>query len=320
MRLHEDADAFRTLLLDVSEKQNIRADILEKDYYVVLMLRELAEMQKTLPAYFKGGTALYKALHCIRRFSEDIDITVCIDDCATENARKKRVKDAARNYTSLPPLDDPGNRTGNRSVTRVYAYDSLFQEAEDPLQRFGRVKIEATSFTKSEPHDHMEIAPALYDLADDEQKMILRETFATDPFRIAAIRPERMFMDKIFAAEYYYSIPSERKYTEAAKHLYDLTVMTAMPEIISLLGNEKECAYLASLNREEERVRHNSDLRDKRFSEFTVFNDFHRNADFMRAFAAMQNVYVPDPNDMIPAGRLRNSTERLRSVIAKWDF
>lgn len=320
MRLHKDADAFRTLLLDISETQNVRADILEKDYYVVLMLRELAEMQSTLPAYFKGGTALYKALHCIRRFSEDIDITVCIDDCVSENARKKRVKDAARNYVSLPPLDGPDNRTGNRSVTRVYSYDSLFPGAGDPLQRFGRVKIEATSFTKSEPHDLMEIAPALYELTGDEQKMILSETFDVFPFRIAAIKPERMFMDKIFAAEYYYSIPAERKYMEAAKHMYDIAVMMTMPEIASLFDAEKECAYLASLNREEETVRRNSDLRDKPFSEFTVFDDFHRNAEFLRAFVSMQNIYVPDPKDAIPIDRLRDSAERLRDRIKKWDF
>jgi len=129
-----------------------------------------------------------------------------------------------------------------------------------------------------------------------------------------------MLMDKIFAAEYYYSIPAERKYMEAAKHMYDIAVMMTMPEIASLFDAEKECAYLASLNREEETVRRNSDLRDKPFSEFTVFDDFHRNAEFLRAFVSMQNIYVPDPKDAIPIDRLRDSAERLRDRIKKWDF
>lgn len=54
-----------------------RTDVLEKDYYVVLTLKELAGMQKDdLPAFFKGGTALYKALKTTNRFSEDIDLSV----------------------------------------------------------------------------------------------------------------------------------------------------------------------------------------------------------------------------------------------------
>lgn len=63
MRLHLDRNAFRVLLEDINARTGYRTDVMEKDYYVVLMLKELSERQKDgLPAYFKGGTALYKAL------------------------------------------------------------------------------------------------------------------------------------------------------------------------------------------------------------------------------------------------------------------
>ena len=63
MKLHQDRNAFRVLLEQLHERTGYRTDVLEKDYYIVLMLHELAEKQKAgLPAYFKGGTALYKAL------------------------------------------------------------------------------------------------------------------------------------------------------------------------------------------------------------------------------------------------------------------
>ncbi len=38
MKLHLDRPAFETLLLGESEASGIRADILEKDYYVTLVL------------------------------------------------------------------------------------------------------------------------------------------------------------------------------------------------------------------------------------------------------------------------------------------
>ena len=62
MTLHEDQNAFKVLLNDIHTRTGYRLDVLEKDYYVVLLLEELAQKQENgLKAYFKGGTALYKA-------------------------------------------------------------------------------------------------------------------------------------------------------------------------------------------------------------------------------------------------------------------
>ena len=120
MKLHEDKFAFLNIINLIHEASSIRADILEKDYYVTLLLRELAGKQVTLPAYFKGGTALYKAQKSIRRFSEDIDLTVCIDNCSNSQA-KKRLEMATKKYQALPRTsrkDLEDDRKG--SITTVY--------------------------------------------------------------------------------------------------------------------------------------------------------------------------------------------------------
>lgn len=46
MKLHQDTNAFRVLIEDIHKKTGYRTDVLEKDYYVVLILSELAEKQK----------------------------------------------------------------------------------------------------------------------------------------------------------------------------------------------------------------------------------------------------------------------------------
>ena len=70
MKLHEDRNAFKVLLSNIHERTGYREDVLEKDYYVMLILEELSKKQQEgLPAYFKGGTALYKALKTTNRFS-----------------------------------------------------------------------------------------------------------------------------------------------------------------------------------------------------------------------------------------------------------
>ncbi len=46
MRLHEDKDAFRVLHESIHKRTGYRADVLEKDYYVLLILHELTDFQQ----------------------------------------------------------------------------------------------------------------------------------------------------------------------------------------------------------------------------------------------------------------------------------
>ena len=127
-------------------------------------------------------------------------------------------------------------------------------------------------------------------------------------------------MDKMFAAEFYYSVPGGRRYAETAKHLYDIAVLSALPEIKSVLADKEKCAYLTGLTRREEAVRHNSDLKDKPFSAFAVFDEFHKNNEFLRAYAAMQRVYVPDEKDIITINELRRAIDEIYGQVKAWDF
>jgi hypothetical protein len=162
MKLHQDREAFGDLLSDVSRRTGIRSDIIEKDYYLTLLLWELAEKQGSLPAYFKGGTALYKAIGRMKRFSEDIDLTVAIHDCSKSQG-KRRLEVAANGYTTLPRTSDKTRESNQKgSITSVYEYDPVtIIDADDALQRFGYVKVEGTSFTISEPVETLEISPLL---------------------------------------------------------------------------------------------------------------------------------------------------------------
>lgn len=123
MKLHKDKDAFQALLSLIAEKTGIREDIIEKDYYLTLLLSELASWQAELPVYFKGGTALYKAIGSLKRFSEDIDLTVEAQDCSKSQG-KKRLEAAANGYTFLPRTSDKTRET-NAKGSSVYEYQSV---------------------------------------------------------------------------------------------------------------------------------------------------------------------------------------------------
>lgn len=73
MYLHEDKELFREIIESASDLLHEDIAIIEKDYYVTMILKLLSEMTDNI--VFKGGTSLSKGYHIINRFSEDIDVT-----------------------------------------------------------------------------------------------------------------------------------------------------------------------------------------------------------------------------------------------------
>src|SRR5699024_685529 len=240
---HKDPQNFKAFLELISDRIGLNAVLLEKDYYVTMMLQEIAMLQqKSVPfeIYFKGGTALYKALHKINRFSEDIDLTLKLTE-DTPSARKRNLKKATSNFTSLTlDKEAKGNISGSGSRTSVYSYQSVLSLTS--LARIGEVKIETTAFTTSEPHSQCPIEPVLFTYANEEERQILSGTYEVEDFSIEVITLQRIFMDKIFAIEDYFD-PKKANYIEIGKHLYDLCVLMREDEIQSLLKDDETLSY-----------------------------------------------------------------------------
>jgi predicted nucleotidyltransferase component of viral defense system len=223
MLFHLKEQEFKKLIGDMGKRTNISADIIEKDYYVCALLKELSKKQDYLKAYFKGGTAVYKILKNMNRFSEDIDLTVKVLSEESNTKNKKRLKESALGYKidgleliKEECIDHKG------SITAVYKYKSLFNIEDMPLHRAGKIQVESTSFTVSEPTEKYYIEPLVYKLASDDEKKILEEKFDISKIEIEIIKLERMFIDKIFAVEFYYI---RNMYMDVSKHLYDMSML-----------------------------------------------------------------------------------------------
>ena len=85
MYLHKDREMFKDVVEQTAEQSGRTPIVVEKDYYVTLILKLLAEQLDLF--VFKGGTSLSKGYHVINRFSEDIDIT--FKEHIGESRRKK---------------------------------------------------------------------------------------------------------------------------------------------------------------------------------------------------------------------------------------
>lgn len=97
-----------------------------------------------------------------------------------------------------------------------------------PASKVYHIKVKATSFIVSGPFAPLTVAPLVYDKALDAQRAILRDEYDVMPFSVNTIRLERIFVDKVFATEFYYQ---RRDYFDVSKHIYDLSVTSDMNEI-----------------------------------------------------------------------------------------
>ena len=85
--LHNDREQFLDAINLAVFKTGLEPEIVEKDYYVTMILKKLAERYDFI--VFKGGTSISKCHRVISRFSEDIDITI---DSALSQGQKRKLK------------------------------------------------------------------------------------------------------------------------------------------------------------------------------------------------------------------------------------
>lgn len=311
MYLHLKENEFKNFLQIISKRASIDVDIIEKDYYVCSVLKELSKKQEYLKAYFKGGTAVYKILDNMNRFSEDIDLTVKVLSEESNTKNKKRLKESALGYKidgleliKEECIDNKG------SVTGMYRYTSVYADSKIPLQRAGKIQVESTLFTVSEPVEKYYIEPLIYKLANGTEKKILEE-FEVSKIEVETVKLERIFIDKIFATEFYYI---RKKYIEVAKHLYDISMLFSNNKIQKLLDNKEEMLKLIEYKRQEEKVRIGGVDENTEIKDFNCFKLEFCN-ELIKEFEDMQNKYVINDRYKIKIEDVKNILRKIYNKI-----
>ncbi|MBP5595862.1 MAG: nucleotidyl transferase AbiEii/AbiGii toxin family protein [Pseudobutyrivibrio sp.] len=213
MYLHNDKELFGDIIALTAEKMGQAQDIIEKDYYVTIILKELSLCD--YPICFKGGTSLSKAFGVIDRFSEDIDITF------TEYLGKSRRKNLK--YDILKSIADKLGFTianwdsieSNKDYNHYdFAYSSI---VENPFLTT-YVKLETALMSYAFPTEERMIGNYIYTaLKDDEPELIGEYNLLPFPMQVQSL--ERTLIDKLFALCDYYI---QNKAARNSRHLYDI--------------------------------------------------------------------------------------------------
>lgn len=212
--LHNDREIFTQAVNLVTAKKGIRSEIVEKDYYVTMLLKYLSERLPFI--VFKGGTSLSKCHRAIKRFSEDIDITI---DTTLSQGQKKRVKEAVVEVCNLLNL-----KILNLADTRSRRDYNRYEIAYNPLYRIDdsvvlpNVILETSYTTVSFPTVILPVRNYIGDMMESEAPDYI-EKYGLMPFEMKVQGMNRTLADKVFAVCDYYL---QGKVNGHSRHLYDI--------------------------------------------------------------------------------------------------
>lgn len=214
MYLHENKEDFLDVINTVATSKGLLTPIVEKDYYVTLLLRGLAEKLPFI--VFKGGTSLSKCHKVINRFSEDIDLTI---DTSLTQGQKRTVKQVISDVSLTLDMhitninDIQSRRDYNRYII---SYDSVLPSISTVPN--SSIILETSYKTISFPTKELEVSNYVAETMSDSSAVTLKE-FALDPFCMKVQDINRTLADKVFAiCDYYLEGKTERH----SRHLYDI--------------------------------------------------------------------------------------------------
>lgn len=213
--LHENREAFEDAVNHTRDVTGFTSVIIEKDYYVTMILKGLSERLPFI--VFKGGTSLSKCHGVIKRFSEDIDVTIDVQKLT--QGMKKKIKMsieevAAELKLTIPNVEDTRSR---RNLNRyVIEYASVLEDMDQGVAP--NVLLETSYAEYSFPTVKLPVHSYIGDMLAKEAPEMLME-LGLNPYEMKVQAIERTMIDKVFAiCDYYMKGDIKRN----SRHIYDI--------------------------------------------------------------------------------------------------
>ena len=221
MNLHQSKD-FKDAIIATAQYFNMRQVVIEKDYWVTYVLKNLSQSNYRNQVVFKGGTSLSKAFNVIHRFSEDIDLAVISSDGYSGNQLKGLLKKISERISvGLNPIvDHPKEKKLGKIRTTAYEYPKVMEQRD-----FGVVKdyilLEINCFTNPIPNIKVQIQSYISEFLVSSGNKELIPIFGLAPFDINVLSLERTFFEKVMSLNRL-SYQGQKSLQEKIRHFYDI--------------------------------------------------------------------------------------------------
>lgn len=237
----DQADAFR----ETAARMQLHPTPVEKDFWVCYLLRELFSLDCVKDQLiFKGGTSLSKGYGLIKRFSEDIDLSIHasvfgidLEAHLSELSRSEHKIEVSRLFKAAAQFVDESlipeltarleeslpkrkwrlqpHRRGDDLNIILFKYNKLIHDAKQPHYTSPEVQIEIDVRAEHDPSEQRIVRPYVAEHFPD--------IFKQPDTKVKVLSAKRTFWEKatIYHAESFKpaDLPWTRRY---ARHAYDL--------------------------------------------------------------------------------------------------
>lgn len=237
MKLHTNPDDFHELISIVAQEKSISESAVERDYYIVMMLKELSESEYADQCVFKGGTSLSKCYpNSIERFSEDIDLTFLGMELS-DKACDKAIKAIEKIMTKGANTEKINSERSNRSKS-MYVW---FAAPED------RIKLEIGSTVRPDPFSTKIVKTYIQEYLEDHGFAEDAKEYGLAPVSVNTLNIERTFIDKVMSVKRHAICGTLNR---KVRHIYDVTRLFQMDEIRYFLEDKAQLKRLIRLTKE----------------------------------------------------------------------
>ncbi len=241
--LHLDTSSFVSLMQATSEALSIPISLVEKDYYICLILRKLSESNNHKRIVFKGGTSLSKAYRLIDRFSEDVDFAVIHDASNSGNQVKMLLSSLMKEITTDFTEDTayPDVSKGSRFRKQAFSYTS--QLGSSPLANLNpipsRIVVEISSFANPFPHRPASIEPFVTTFLKNQGLDSHIHAYGLNDFSLNVLSLEQTLCEKMVSL-IRASMNENPQIALASKvrHFYDLNALMKHPDIVNYIRDD----------------------------------------------------------------------------------
>lgn len=241
--LHEHED-FKYFIMEAAKQVNLSEFIVEKDYWVTYLLKNLVKSEFANEFVFKGGTCLSKAYNLIERFSEDIDLLMLETDKTQSKTQKEKRLIVLREY--INSLNDLFYTTGNRSALYAafrFSFPTISTSITDSVGK--EILLEPGYRGGTVPEIQKKTITSYIEKLVDGKL----EDYDTIPFEINVLSAERIFVEKVFALKEIYDKDNGETLQKKTRHYYDIYKLLQTNEVQALLNNKTKLeSIVADIN------------------------------------------------------------------------
>jgi hypothetical protein len=216
--------------------------VIEKDFWVVVVLQALFQNEAPASFVFKGGTSLSKAFSLIERFSEDIDITIdrkslgfslSNDEMSTlsRNAKDRLLKEMQQKCVGFVGKELASFLQG--SLDNLIKEPFKIQQSEFDGQSllFYYPTLESqTSYVAQHVYIECGIRGSMEPAEEAPIKPYVSKIMETKPIQVRALSPLRTFWEKATLLHAEAHRPDEKDTPiRLSRHYYDLFMFERSP-------------------------------------------------------------------------------------------